>query len=159
MGKLHDLRIVSLAPMRVAYYCAQDESPERKAMEVLGAWAKPNKILNIPGARIYGFNNPGPTKDNPVYGYEVWVTVGADVKESGDIKIKESPGGFYAVIRTKLPQIGQSWKDLINWCKASGDYVEREGQCLEEHISPVGTPFENCIIDLYLPVAAGKRAL
>lgn len=152
MEELHDLRIISLAPMRVAYYCAQDESPERKALEVLGSWAKENRVLSNPGARIYGFNNPGPTKDSPVYGYEVWVTIGPNVKESGNVKIKESPGGFYAVIRTKLPQIGQSWKELVNWCKSVDEYVESERQCLEEHISPADTPFENCVIDLYLPV-------
>lgn len=152
MEKLHDLRIVSLAPMRVAYYRVQDKSPEKKAMEVLGSWARKNGILDIPGARIYGFNNPGPTKDSPVYGYEAWITVGPDAEESGDVKIKEAAGGFYAVIRTRLPRIGRSWKELVDWCKTADGYLERDGQCLEEHISHAGTSFEDFVVDLYLPV-------
>jgi AraC family transcriptional regulator len=151
MQEPHDLRIVDIKPTRVACYRVIDKSPEIRALNHLREWAAKRNLLNVRGVRIYGFDNPSPSKDKSTYGYEAWLTIGNAIEESEEIRIKEFTGGRYAVIRTKLPDIGESWKELVQWRKSS-EYSDCSRQCLEEVLSPPGTPFNDCILDLYLPI-------
>jgi AraC family transcriptional regulator len=148
-----DIRIIKLPAFRVASYRAMSKHPEKDAWKVLDKWAQENRLLNeATSSGLFGFDNPGPSKDKPVYGYEVWMRVGADVVESGDIKIKDFPGGLYAVTRTYLPTIGENWQRMVNWRKKS-PYKHGSHQWLEQPLSPHGTPDDSILLDLYLPIA------
>jgi AraC family transcriptional regulator len=147
-----EIRIVELDTMRVACHRAVSSQPEIEAFSTLVAWAKNQGLLDKKETRFFGFNNPGPSKDEAEYGYEVWATVDADIGGSGNIKIKEFPGGKYAVMRTGLPRVKQGWEELVAWLKASS-YIAREGLCLEEHLSlPTDHNADSVILDLYLPI-------
>jgi AraC family transcriptional regulator len=145
-----------LSPMRVAYYRAISKTPERDAIDTLLAWAdKKGLLIQSSPYRLFGFDNPPPGPENPVYGYEIWMTVSPKVKPSGKIKIKKFPGGHYAVTGTTVAGIQQAWRHFMAWLKIS-KYTEGTHQCLEEHLSPAGTPEESTQIDLYLPLSPKK---
>ena len=152
-----EVRIVTLAPMRVASLHGFGESPELLAWDKLVAWAEPKGLLDDPEkTRLFGFNNPNPSPGSPNYGYEVWITVGEDVEPESGVEIKDIPGGLYAV--TRCPQgaanITPTWERLVAWLAAS-KYKHAQHQWLEEHIWEPGVPMdeENLVLDLYAPVA------
>lgn len=151
MSQQPEVRLVELKPSRVASFRAVGKYPESKALDAIGAWAAENGFENREKNRIFGFDNPGPTPGKDTYGYEVWLTVGSDAEESNGITLRDFSGGLYAVVKTRLPDIGDSWKYLVRWCKSS-QYREDDRQCLEEHVSPPGTPLDSFVLDLYLPV-------
>ena len=151
-----DVRIVKLEPMRVASAHAFSESPEPEAGEKLIAWAKPKGLLDDPEKhRVFGFNNPDPSPGSPNYGYEFWIAVGPDVEPEGDIKIKEFPGGLYAVTRCEVKNpwedIPGTWQRLVAWSETSKYQMARH-QWLEEHIGPFGSS-EEFTLALCLPIA------
>ena len=81
--------------------------------------------------------------------------VGPDVEPEGDIKIKEFPGGLYAVARCEVRGdaydiIPATWKQLVAWCEES-KYRSGTHQWLEEHLSLPGSTDE-LTLDLYLPI-------
>lgn len=142
-----------LEPMRVAYYRAMSRTPELDAWNKLHAWAEKNGLLQSSKPyRIFGFDNPGPSKTRSTYGYELWFTVELDTKGSEEIGIKEFPGGLYAVTGTTVAQIGDAWKHFVRWLKIS-KYRQGNHQCFEEILSPIGTEEDEIKIDLYLPIA------
>lgn len=151
----NDVRIIKLKPMRVAFYRAESANPEMDAWDVLYKWVKEQGLENLFTTRYFGFNNPSPKPGNPVYGYEVWVTVLDNVQESGDIKIKNVEGGLYAVTSTFGPDIPQNWHALSRWVKDS-KYEHANDRCLEEHLFTGETPFNDNFevlqLDLYLSV-------
>lgn len=148
----HDVRIIELKPMRVAYYCAKSSSPEKDAWDVMLEWAEENGVRDIATARYFGFNNPNPTEGNSVYGYEVWITVPDGISGSGDIKVKEFSGGLYAVTSTFLYDIGERWNMLMKWIYDS-DFECRKDICLEESIAPNRKWHENNTqLDLFCPI-------
>ncbi len=102
--------------------------------------------------RFFGFNNPDPSPGSPNYGYEQWLTVGPDIQPEGDVKIKNFGGGLYAVTRCKLPQITETWRRLAAW-REDSRYKYGHSQWLEESLSPAGTPLEDHVLDIYLPIA------
>jgi DNA gyrase inhibitor GyrI len=70
------VRIVELEPMRVAGVRVMGESPEQEAWKQLCAWAEPRGLLeDLLSHPVFGFNNPGPSKDRKKYGYEFWIRV------------------------------------------------------------------------------------
>ncbi len=149
---LVDIRIIRLPAFRVAYYRALSEHPEQDAWKVLNAWARDNNLMDgKTSSGLFGFDNPSPFKGNPIYGYEVWMRVAEGITESGDIKIKDFPGGLYAVTRTYLPTIGENWQRLVKWRKRS-PYKHGSHQWLEQPLSPPGTPDNSILLDLYLPI-------
>ena len=147
-----DIRIVRLEPTRVASYRAIGKQPEYDAINTIKDWADQMGLSGGKDLRLFGFDNPGPGKGRNEYGYEVWLTVGPDVKSSGDIIIKEFDGGLYAVKQTNLPQIGQAWREIVQWRQAS-KYNQSERQCLEELLTPIEKiSTDPILIDLYLPI-------
>lgn len=152
MSKL-EVRIVELEPMRVACAHGFGESPEGQASEKIEAFMA-SKGLKFEDVRWFGFNNPDPSPGSPNYGYDVWITVGPNVEGEGDVVIKEVDGGLYAVTRFKdLSNIGRKWKALVTWFEDSpyrkpANYL----QCLENLLTPPGTPFDEFVFDLYLPI-------
>ena len=150
----NDVRLIKLQPMRVAYYRHISTSPEGDAWDVMNKWVKAKGLDQLFSTRYFGFDNPSPKEGQPEYGYEVWVNVSDDVEESGEIKIKDVPGGLYAVTTTFGPEIPQRWRALVQWVKDGNKYGMAHQQCLEEHLvsDDVSNDFEVMQLDLYLPV-------
>lgn len=154
-----DVRIVRLEPMRVAYAKGFGTSPEAEAWEKILSWAKEKGLLEKnKETRLFGFNNPEPTPDKPEYGYGQWITVEKDAEPGEGLQIKDFPGGQYAVVRTKLSTITESWKNLVEWVQKS-KYDFGPYQCLEECLGVTGvTGFEGgepdleTEFDIYMPI-------
>ena len=150
-----DVRIVDLPAMSVASATAFSNSPETEAWKKLEAWASAKGLLNQPGHRIFGFNNPSPSAGSPNYGYEFWITVGPEVQPEGEIKVKDFKGGRYAVAHCKVDDPWQdipgTWQKLVAWVEQSAHHTATH-QWLEEHFSMSQHP-EAFELDLYLPIA------
>ncbi len=147
-----DVRIVHLEPMRVASALGFGPNPEEQAWDMLMTWARSNGLLEMPGTRFIGFNNPNPSPGSPNYGYEQWMTVGPGVEGNNKIEMKEFPGGRYAVVRWNGIPNPTIWGRLVRWVENSAYRMVAE-QCLEECLDPVHKPQEEWVFDLYLPIA------
>jgi DNA gyrase inhibitor GyrI len=76
------------------------------------------------------------------------------VKGTDVVKVKDFPGGQYAVMTTELSQIAKAWKELVAWCRGS-DYAKSTRQCLEEPLElPTGAAHNALKIDIMLPIEA-----
>jgi hypothetical protein len=85
------------------------------------------------GYRNFGFNNPSPSGGNPVYGYEMWVTIPDEFIVPGPLVKKQCKGGLYASVSTTMNEIGERWQMLNDWCKTNGKYEpDHSVQWLEE---------------------------
>jgi DNA gyrase inhibitor GyrI len=148
-----NVRIVRLAPLRVASAYGFGSSPEELAWGILLDWAKAAGLLDIePASRFFGFNNPNPADGTPNYGYEQWMTVAPDVTGADGVTIKAFTGGLYAVTRCEgLLTITDTWHRLATWCEGS-PYVMSQHQWLEECFTPGAERIEDYIFDLYLPI-------
>ncbi|NHJ38652.1 MAG: ArsR family transcriptional regulator [Asgard group archaeon] len=148
-----DVRFERLMPMRVVSFHAVGESPENKAWATLREWAEPKGFFANPDNHpIFGFNNPSPSKQNQIYGYEFWIKVDQNF-ESEDVLIKDVPEGFYAVTRciVKDPykDIPDTWNRLMKWLKIKGFEIEKRWG-YEKVISSSHTG--NFILDIYIPI-------
>jgi len=152
-----DVRIVNLEPLHVACALGYGASPEELAFGKLLPWAKEKGFLEEKGKhRLFGFNNPNPSKGSPNYGYEVWIEVGPEVKGEGEIEIKDFPGGLYAVTRCIVPKglfdvIGDTWKKLVTW-REDSKYKCGSHQWLEESVQ-IEIPDTEFVLDLYMPIS------
>ena len=152
-----EVRIVKLEPMRVASFLGFGASPEEMAFSKLLPWAKEKGLLDDPVKhRLFGFNNPNPSKGSPNYGYEVWIEVGPDIEVEDDMEIKDFSGGLYAVTQCVVPKgffdvIGDTWKRLVTW-RDDSKYKCRNHQWVEESL-PLELPDTEFVLDLYLPIA------
>lgn len=152
-----EVRIVTLEAMRVASFHSFGNSPEYKALAKMLAWAEPRGLL-IPErpARVFGFNNPGPSPGSANYGYEFWLEVGPEVTGGDEAEIKVFSGGQYAVLRCHAEpdgsNIGVAWQQLVMWQEASRYRYPRQQPCLEEHLGPLTTTPTPFTLDLYLPI-------
>jgi AraC-like DNA-binding protein/DNA gyrase inhibitor GyrI len=141
-----------MPPMRVACCRVVSASPEQQAITLLLDWARSKAHISPDSPyRLFGYDSPSPTGDSGTYGYEACMTVARDVSESDGITIKELPGGLYAVTGTTVAGVKEAWRHFVAWLKIS-KYTEGRHQCLEEQLSPAGTPEEQIQIDLYLPL-------
>ena len=149
-----EVRIVSMEPMRVASAHGFGRGPEEEASRKMLAFLAA-RGLEFGQIRWFGFNNPDPSPGSPNYGYEIWVTVGPEVQGEGEVTIKEVPARRYAVTRFKgLENIGRVWRQLVAWSERSA-YKKPPHchQCLENLLTPPGTPYSEYVFDLYLPIA------
>jgi hypothetical protein len=81
----------------------------------------------------------------------MWITVGPEVEPDGEVRVQEFPGGLYAVTRCKgVETITATWKRLVAWLTES-KYKHADHQWLEEHLTPMGTPYDELTLDLYAP--------
>ena len=150
----NDVRIVKLEPLRVAAVHGFGPEPEGIAWDKMMAFVAAN---NLTGVRYFGFNNPNPAPGSPNYGYEQWVTVGPEVEASGDVAIKAFGGGLYAVMRCQgVQNIQGAWQELVGWAESS-PYRRSNHQWLEEVLTPPPTPFEEFVLDLYLPIVDNEE--
>jgi len=149
------VRIERLPPMRVAWVRAVGRSPEQDAWEQLDAWAKPAGLLDDPDAHfVFGFNNPGPSAEDPAYGYELWIAVDAGTKPPPGVGVKEFAGGPYAVASCRLagsPTVLETWRALLRWVHASEHTWRRSTHELERVRNPLAA-LPEVVLDLYLPI-------
>jgi DNA gyrase inhibitor GyrI len=152
-----DVRIVELAPMRVASFWGFGESPEQEAFDKLLSWARPRGLLeDLELHRLFGFNNPDPSAGSPNYGYEVWIVVDNEMPPDDEAEIKHFEGGLYAVTRCEVPKgqfdvIGATWKKLVTW-REDSKYKWSSHQWMEESL-PEERPDLEFVLDLYMPIA------
>ena len=131
--KLSNVRIVRLPAMTIASYRAVSTTPENDCSEVFNKFVLENKLHKRDGYRFFGFNNPSPSEGNPVYGYEMWVTIPSDFNVPEPLVKKQFDGGLYASISTQMNEIGERWQLLHDWCKNNEEYdVDFSFQWLEE---------------------------
>lgn len=148
---MQDVRIITLAAMRVASFHAFGSSPEHMAGAKLAAWAGPRGLLDG-SHRIFGFNNPNPSPGSPNYGYEFWLEIGPEVEADGEVEVKEFGGGRYGVLRCQgVANIEASWAALNAWRENAGYRMGRR-QWLEEHIGAFPAGDETLVLDLYIPL-------
>jgi AraC family transcriptional regulator len=103
--------------------------------------------------RFFGYNNPDPSPGSPNYGYDQWITIDASMQVEDPIKVKEFPGGLYAVTRCAgVQNIHATWQELVVWREAS-KYRMGQHQWLEELITPPDGLWDKAQFDLYLPIA------
>jgi DNA gyrase inhibitor GyrI len=151
-----NVQIVTLGPMRVASIYAFGIDPRKDAFEKLLDWAGPQDFLNRKNEHpIFGFNNPGPRSGNARFGYELWMKVGAEIEQKGDLRIIEFNGGSYAVTRCKTSEekyenMTTTWTNLAEWCK-NNNYKSGYHQALEKFVTR-GDKTDELILDLYYPV-------
>jgi len=157
--QLTNVRILELPPMTVASYCAVSETPEVDSARVFDKFVLENGLHKRSGYRAFGFSNPEPTEDSPVYGYELWVTIPDDFEPPAPLVKKHFGGGLYASISTQLNEVGERWGMLYEWAVQSEKY---EGdfslQWFEEQVMDYETfmsehvPDSEKQLDLLLPV-------
>jgi len=146
------VRIVKIEPSKVASFRSLGKHPEEDALAVMVDWAQQQGLMDKKTTRFFAFDNPGPSAGKSYYGYEVWVTVGQDVNGTDVVKIKDFPGGHYAVMTTRLSRIGEAWRELVAWCRAS-QYEESARQCLEEALElPTEAASDGLKINIMLPI-------
>lgn len=151
-----DVKIVRLAPMRVACVNGFGAGPEGIAFDKMRAFVKA-KGLDQDGQehRFFGYNNPNPSAASPNYGYDVWVTVDESVASEGEARVFTFPGGLYAVTSIR-PQTGEeifpAWQRLVAWREQS-KYRPASHQWLEEHIGDIQLEFPELTLALYMPIA------
>lgn len=134
-------RIVYLPPSDVAaaHYIGAD--PEQNASQLLWTFINEHKLWEQkPDLRLYGFNHPNPTEENPVYGYEYWVTIPADLEVPAPLTKKHFAGGQYAAHGIAFGNF-QEWGVFDQWLRNSEEYEYRGNgspenmfDSMEEHL-------------------------
>ena len=161
-----DIKVVELKPMKVASSHYIGENPEINAIKRLIKWAQSKNALNKNKKyHFFGFNNPNPSKDNPVYGYEVWMPLDDDVEGDDKIRIKEYKGGLFAVIEMTFSDFisNNGWNTFHSaesWMKENMYEYDSTVQWLEEHIVTKkgienfmkNNDLSEWLIGLYMPI-------
>lgn len=139
--KEDDVRIIYLPPCTVASATYIGESPEHVAGKMLDDFVRNHELLAIkPDLRVFGFNNPCPTKEGEPYGYEFRVTILEDMDVPMPLKKKYFEGGLYAAYCIKMGNF-EEWKLIGEWVENSSEYAyeRREpfgmGGSMEEHLN------------------------
>ncbi len=152
-----NVEIVNLPPLRVASFYAYSTSPEKEALSKLKAWALAHSCWQeAPARRIFGFDNPNQEPGSPNRGYEFWITVGEEIQEDEEVKIKEFAGGLYATLVCEVKGypyeiIPAKWQELVKWME-SRHYKFGNYPCLEEHLSRGETSSDDFTLVLFLPI-------
>lgn len=121
-SKVGDVRIVKLPPMVLACYRAESTTPEDDCAEIVNKFIYDNSLHEKNGFRHFGFNNPEPQDNNPVYGYEMWVVIPNNLLVPNPFYRKEYEGGLFAAVPTQLPIIEERWQQLWEWVKNNQKY-------------------------------------
>ena len=159
---LTDVSILTLPSMTVAAAQYVGEDCELHAQRMIRDFiAQSGLAARKPDARVFGFNNPGPTQAQPVYGYEYQVTIPDDLPVPAPFQKKRMNGGLYAAHTIRMGDFHE-WQDLIRWAECSREYrpdyaPDSEafmGGLLEEHLNFVlaWPDEEHQQLDLLLPV-------
>lgn len=113
-----NVRILQLPKMNVIFFKSLSESPEDDTWKKVKAYVSKHQLKNF---RHFGFNNPNPTTDSKIYGYEMWLTVDSDYHDE-EVEMRVFDGGLYASITTYLENITLRWKELTQLIADSSEY-------------------------------------
>ena len=165
MNKIDDhygeVRIQTLAPLRVACFRAISQEPEENAFAAAFAWLERQGLGRAAG-RVFGFDvevSPEQAQAGQ-RGYEVWASLPDAIQSTAEVPVKDFGGGLYAVMKVSDPfsdpwaVIPAGWQRLAEWADASPGYeMGTSGRWLEEHIETA----EGTYLDLYLPVGVKRE--
>lgn len=151
-----EVRIGKLSTMYVASSYVISSDPEEEVKAYMRKWMEKNNINSK--TRQFGFDIPISEEqtEKSFRGYEYWVQVSEDTKESEGVEIKKIEGCEYAILRITNPfsnpfeVIPAGWKKLMDWVNRNG-YCEpcnRERYCLEEEFEEDEVTY----MDLYTPI-------
>lgn len=166
LAKPTDIRIVTLPPSAVAAAHFVGDDPETHARDMMDAFVKGCRLWEIkPDLRSYGFNHPNPKDETGFHGYEIQVTIPADMDVPLPLEKKRFEGGLYAAHMISFGNFNE-WDGMLSWLEESdryefaGDFADQEHMCglLDEHLNYVAhaqlknTEPEDTQFDLLLPV-------
>lgn len=138
-----NVRIVQLPPMTVAVFHYIGPECEDHAGAMAKDFIRSSSLYQRkPDSRMLGFNHPNPTQDNPVYGYEYWVSIPEDMDVPAPGVKKRIPGGLYAAHAMDFPNFHE-WQWLLDWVENSPEWRPNPSAAgpedmfgsLEEHLN------------------------
>jgi DNA gyrase inhibitor GyrI len=162
-----EIKRIELNQMKVASFHYVGENPELNAIKSLFRWAQGKELFSKDVKyHFFGFNNPIPSEDNLVYGYEVWFPLDDDFEGDDEIKIKEFKGGLFATTEMSFIDFlsSQGWNVFHSaaklWMKENMYERDITVQWLEKHIVEKRdidnfiqkNDLSKWIIGLYLPI-------
>lgn len=167
LGKLTDVRIITIAPSTVAAIQFEGPDPEYVTGLQMDKFVRDSKLWEIkPDARVFGFNCPNPTDESNAHGYEFWATIPDDMEVPAPLVKKHYPGGMYAAHMMQMGNF-QEWAWIDQWVRTN-DRFDYAGQgnpqnmfdSLEEQLNyfhilrktPVGEMMQIEQLDLLIPV-------
>lgn len=164
-----NVRYVQLPPMTVAAFHYVGPDPEQHVDDMASAFVRAVRLGDVkPDSRMFGFNHPNPSETQPVYGYEVWLTIPEDMEVPAPGVKRRVPGGWYAAHTIDFPNFHE-WAWLLEWAEHQSDFEpagspegpENMFGCLEEHLNWISTrqgddsmPIR---LDLLLPIRRRQR--
>lgn len=166
LSKLQDVRILYLpaATVAAAHYIGDD--PEHHCNLMIDHFVRDSHLENIhPHLRHYGFNHPNPIDETDYHGYEMWVTIPADMEVLPPLTKKQFPGGLYAAHMIPMGNFNE-WEWLFDWVEKSdtyafnGDMSDQTHMCglMDEHLNYIShihlldTEPEDLQLDLLMPI-------
>lgn len=162
-----NVRIVMLPPMTVAAFHYIGENCEDHAGAMAEEFIRQSRLYDRkPDSRMLGFNHPNPTQENPVYGYEYWVSIPEEMDVPAPGVKKQFAGGLYAAHAIEFPNFHE-WQWLLDWAENSPEWrpapsdagLEDMFGSMEEHLNWVWAIHHDRMntgatkkLDLLLPV-------
>jgi DNA-binding transcriptional MerR regulator len=157
-----EVRLIRLPKMTFACARALSKTPEDDCWKIINAFVVKNDLLNQPGFRHFGFNDPDPQMGKEEYGYQMWVAISKDTLVEEPIWKLDFDGGLYAGLVTTMDVIGERWKKLWQWSINNEEYEvdwnpASDRRCLEECMDYItfndpAIPFEKKQLDLLTPI-------
>lgn len=143
-----DVRIIYLPPMTVASILSIGQDVNGNHAEytsgvILDNFIQTTNLFAVyPAARIFGFNNPdGIPDEDPMHGYERWVSIPDNMEVPLPLVKKHLDGGMYAAHVIFEGAWDEGWLPLHSWVLNSKNFDFRwetvPGLCgwLEEHLN------------------------
>jgi len=167
LDKLTDknVRIIYLPPSEVAAYQYIGDEPERNVGQIIDNFVRKSSLLKCkPDVRHYGFNAPDPDETG-FHGYEMWVTIPADMEVPAPLIKKHFVGGLYGAHMIMMGDFDE-WQRLFQWAGDSEKFEYRGDTSkgnenmhglLEEHLnyfSRVTSSNNHNQLDLLIPIKA-----
>lgn len=160
-----NVRLIQLPPMAVAAFHYIGPDPEDHAQAMAAEFIRQSGLYAVkPDSRVFGFNHPNPTREQPIYGYEYWVTIPEDMEVPVPGVKKRMDGGLYAAHCMEFPNFHE-WQWLNDWAENNGEWEgcfqgpEVMFGLLEEHLNWVYAIAHDCMdngttrkLDLLLPI-------
>jgi DNA-binding transcriptional MerR regulator len=117
-----EVRLIRLPKMTFACARAISKSPEDDCWKIVNEFVVKNDLLNQPGFRHFGFNDPDPQEGKEEYGYQMWVAISKDTLVEEPMWKIDFEGGLFAGLVTTMDVIGERWKKLWQWSINNGEY-------------------------------------
>ncbi len=157
-----EVRIIRLPKMTFVCARAESKTPEDDCWSIMNAFISKHDLINQPGFRHFGFNDPDPKQGKEEYGYQMWVAIDKNLEVEAPLWKIEFEGGLYAGVVTTMDVIGERWHKLWQWSISNDRYEvdwdpAKHRICLEECIDIItfndpSVPFETKQLDLLTPI-------